>query len=408
MACCGAVLYLGMRRLLPAFLVLLLLPLLVLLAGCDIPTPPPELPTATAGSSNPENSSYDINKTPVRIDIAQKGYTPVATAPGNIFFVRDTGLWRISPDGSGLAQLSSLTVTSPPQPSPDGQLVAFTTADAIYAIPAAGGVERKLAAGAMIANQRLGWLPNGKALGYIAADKSVMGREIAWAIPSAGGQPSQITSMTDTAVSRGSTFQQAVQWSPDANKVAVGGPDAPFQLIAWTASGPSNAPLIIGGGEPDWSPDSRSMTYAETTDGALLIYGIVDQETTPFRNELRFLGTGLGDYAQGPGARFSPVSSGADSDLIAYRSHTQDGEPQVGIRLRGPGELNSLPPLTNNPAWSPGGDKLVVETGYLKAAPFGMQWTPSGLSIARLNFAPNQQHLMFPLVKDGKWPAWGK
>jgi hypothetical protein len=72
------------------------------------------------------------------------------------------------------------------------------------------------------------------------------------------------------------------------------------------------------------------------------------------------------------------------------------------------GELSPLPPLTNNPSWSPGGDRLVVETGYLKESTFGLQWTPTGLSIARLSLVDDQPHQLFPLVKDAMWPAWGK
>lgn len=396
-----------MRRFLPAVLALWLLVVGVLLSGCEVPTPPPELPTATPGSSNPENPNYDLNKTPVRLAV-DPGYTPVAAAPGNIFFVRSSGLWRISPDGSGLTQLASLTVTSPPQPSPDGKMVAFTTQDALYVIPSTGGEPRKLASGVMADDQRLGWTPDGKTVGYIVLDPQVMGQEEAFAVPAQGGDPSPITTLTDVALGHGGVYQRSVQWSPDSLWVLVSGVNNPFKMLRWPATGRSDDEREIPGGEPDWSPDSRTLAYAETLGGALLIYGVLDAGATPFRNELHYLGTGLGDYAEGPGPRFSPVSVGADSDLIAYRSHSNQGEPLVSIRRRGPGDLESLPALTNNPAWSPGGDKLVVETGYLKQASLGLQWTASGLSIARLNFAPGKPHLMFPLVKDGQWPAWGR
>lgn len=376
---------------------------MLLLSGCEVPTPPPELPTATPGSSSPDSPLG----TPVSIQ-PDRGYTPVAAAPGNIFFVRSSGLWRIGPDGKGETKLAGMAVTNPPQPSPDGNLVAFTTATDLYVVPASGGEPRKLASGVIADHQRIGWMPDGKTVGYIAFDPATMGQEKAWAVSAQGGTPLLLATLLDAAVSQGAVYERSVRWSPDGLLVAVSGVNNPFKLLHWPLSTDGSAVRTVPGGEPDWSPDGRTIIYAETLAGALLIYGVLQDEATPFRNEIQYVGTGLGQYEEGPGPRFSPASSGAESDLIAYRSHTNQGEPQVAIRLRTKGELNALPPLTNNPAWSPGGDRLVVETGYLKQAPLGLDWTPSGLSIAKLSLAPGQPHRMFPLVKDAMWPAWGR
>jgi Tol biopolymer transport system component len=395
-----------MRRYSYGLLTLLLFALL--LSGCDVPAPPPELPTATAGSSNPESPDFQAGYTPVRIE-ANKGYTPVPSEPGNIFFVRSSGLWRISPDGSGERQMASVPVNNPPEPSPDGSLVAFTTADAVYVVPSAGGEPRKLASGNIPPDQRLGWTPGGKQVGYFTFDPETMGKEEAWAASVEGGDPVNIMTLTASAVSRGPAYEKSVRWSPDGLFVAVSGANNPFWLLRWPLStGREGDIREVPGGEPEWSPDGQTIMYAETLSGALLVYGVLAAEATPFRNELRYVGTGLGEYAQGPGPRFSPASSGADSDLIAFRSRTQQGEPQVAIRRRSVGELEPLPPFTNNPAWSPGGDRLVVETGSLASASFGPLWTPNGLSIARLSLAEDQSHQMFPLVKDAMWPAWGR
>ncbi len=404
----ATVLYLTMRRLFPPISVLLLLALAPLLAGCEVPKPPPELPTATPGSANPESADYSLSKTPIRLE-PNRGYTPVASAPGSIFFVRVSGLWRISPDGSGETQLASMPLTNPPQPSPDGKTVAFTTESALYVVPASGGTPRKLAQGHIADHQRLGWTPDGRMVGYITFDPSVMGRENAWTVPLPGGAPQPITQLETGAVASGPTYERSVRWSPDGLWVTVSGVDNPFRLLRWpTSTGHPGDAADIPGGEPDWSPDSRSVIYAETLTGALLIYGVLEAEATPFRNELHYIGTGLGEYAQGPGPRFSPASTGSDSDLIAYRSRTQSGEPQVALRRRGVGDFQPLPPLTNNPAWSPGGDRLVVESGSLKQDTLGLHWAPNGLSIAKLSLNEDLPHRMFPLVKDGKWPAWGK
>jgi Tol biopolymer transport system component len=162
----------------------------------------------------------------------------------------------------------------------------------------------------------------------------------------------------------------------------------------------------ITGGEPDWSPDSQTIVYAETVNGALALYYVIEPGATPFRNEQQQVGTGSGEYAQGPGPRWSPASSGVDSDPIAYRSRSPAGEPRVSIRRRGGRELEPLPNLTNNPSWSPSGDRLVVETGKIENDPLGIKWSPNGLAIATINMTGT--HTLKPLVKDAQWPSWGK
>src|SRR4051812_22480091 len=113
-----------MRRL---FLIASLLALCIgFLAACDVPGPPPELPTATPGSANPESLSAVPQRTQAP-PTAERGFTPLAAPPGRIYFVRASGLWSVSPDGSGLAKLSELPPSNPPCLSPDGSRVAFTS-----------------------------------------------------------------------------------------------------------------------------------------------------------------------------------------------------------------------------------------------------------------------------------------
>src|SRR5438552_4033864 len=175
----NAVLYLTMRRL----LVVLALWLVCggLLAGCDVPTPPPELPTATPGSANPESLQSRLDLTPV-IPTPPKDFAPLNAGPGYIYFVRDSGLWRVAPDGTGAKKLSDLSVTNPPQPSPDGKLVAFTSDKDLYVVPREGGTARKLASGELADHQRLGWSPDSSLVGYLAYDLSKPDMADAWAV----------------------------------------------------------------------------------------------------------------------------------------------------------------------------------------------------------------------------------
>jgi Tol biopolymer transport system component len=393
-----------MRRFSPALLACGLV--LLFLAACDVPTPPPELPTPTPGSANPENDLSRSQLTPVRV-APDRGFTPVAGPPGHIYFVRDGHLWTVAPDGSGERQLSDLPVTEGPQPSPDGTMVAWVGNNDLYVMPSAGGDARKLYSGALTGKQRIGWSPDGKELGFFTFDLTTMGTENVWAIPVAGGNPTLITTFTGSGGDNGPSYQRSVKWSPDSHWVAAGAANNPSRLLRWPLDPSQDGSQIdIAGGEPDWSPDSRTLLYTESLDGAVLIYGILDAGATPFRNEKLLVGTGLGQYAQGPGPLWSPASVGSDSDLLVYRSRSLSGEPSVAVRDRGGYDYPSLPNLTNNPAWSPSGDHLVVETGVVKQADLGLQWSPTGLAIAAISLTGN--HTLTPLVKNAQMPSWGR
>jgi Tol biopolymer transport system component len=390
----------------------LLLQLLVMcavlaLAGCDIPKPPPEIATPTAGSQNPE-SDLSTFKTPIPPTPVRAALTPLPVGPGVIYFVRDEQLWRIAPDGTGERQLSDLPITSPASPSPDGALVAFLSGRDLYVIGREGGEARKLASGEMAAPQRLGWHPDGSLIGYMTYDTGTIGQEQAWAVSRVGGEPMLITTVAHKALGRGSAFERLVKWSPDANWVAVSNVTNPFRLLRWPLStGREGDVRDIPGGEIDWAPDSRFILYSEALNGALGLFEVLkNNEGEPYRNEQELVGTGLGEYAQGPLPQFSPASSGADSDLIAYRSRTAEGQPQIGIRRRGGRELRPVSPPTNNPAWSPAGDRLAVEQGTMNATALGPQWSASGLAIVEIS--GEGEHTVRPLTANAKWPTWGR
>ncbi|HUP27429.1 MAG TPA: hypothetical protein VM409_03265 [Chloroflexia bacterium] len=390
----------------PTRAILLLLFTLILLAGCDIPKPPPELPTATAGSQNPESADARPG-TPVRIE-PERRFTPLSVPLGWVYFVRASGLWKVKPDGNDETELASLPVTAVPQPSPDGNMVAFISGQDLYVVPSSGGEAHKIFSGDLAERQRIGWAPDSKTIGFVTYDPTVMGGEKAWAISASGGQPALINSTTHGIVGRGASYESIVEWSPDGYWVVVSGSNNPLQILRWPPStGNADDVREVPGGEPDWSPDSRNLVLTESVGGALQIFDIRSSKATPFRTEQQPVGTGVGEYGQGPGPRWSPASIGADSDIIAYRSMSPQGEPRVSVRQRNARELNPLPSLTNNPSWGPSGDRLVVETGYLKADPLGPHWTPNGLSIAVLDLVGGE-HKLTPLVKDAWWPAWGR
>ena len=374
------------------------------LVACDVPQPPPELPTPTPGSQNPENDLSALALTPVRAT-PDRGYTPLAGPVGTIYFVRDDRLWAVNPDGSGERQLvPDVEITGTPAPSPDGRLVAWVGGRNLYVMPPAGGTPTAVYTGDLTDRQRLGWTPDSKLVGFFTYDTTAMGVEKAWAVPAEGGDPTPVATLNHSVGDRGPTYERTVQWSRDGHWVAVGAVDNSLALLRWPLG--ASPETAIAGGEPDWSPDSRTLLYTESLNGAVLIYGVLEAKATPFRNEKLLVGTGLGEYAQGPGPRWSPASAGADSDLLVYRTRTLSGEPSVAVRTRGGRDLDSLPPNTNNPAWSPNGDSLVVETGTLKADPLGPKWTPNGLAVVTISL--NGEHTLKRIVDNAKWPAWGK
>lgn len=376
---------------------------IVVLAGCDVPKPPPELPTATPGSDNPEKAVYttQVRATPDR------GFTPVAAGPGHIYFVREGHLWTVEPDGSGAKQLSDLPATGKPEVSPDSRSIAWIGGNDLYVMPSRGGEAKKIYSGALADYQRLGWSTDSALVGVFTYDLTTIGMEKAWAVPVDGGDPMLLTDITEGSGNLDTSYERVISWSLDNHWVVIGGPNNPLYLRRWPlVTGHDGDIREISGGEPDWSPDSRTLMYTETLGGAVLIYGVLENEATPFRNEKQLVGTGMGDYGQGPGPLWSPASVGADSDLLIYRSRSISGEPTIAIRTRGGVDLSSLPNLTNNADWSPTGDKLVVETGTMQSDAFGPKWKATGLAIAYIDL--NGEHTLVPLVKDGQWPVWGK
>jgi Tol biopolymer transport system component len=392
-----------MRRVIAACLAFVVIA--VVATGRDVPTPPPEIGTPTPGSTNPESEQATF-KTPVRAT-PDRGYTPIAGGAGHIYFVRDGHLWTIAPDGSGERQLTDRSITDQPSPSPDGKMLAWVSGKDLYVMPSTGGEARKLYTGELPEHQRVGWSPDGKLVGFFSFDVASMGIEQAWAAPVEGGEPMLLTTMTNSMGDRGPGYERTVQWAPDNRWVVVAGSNNPMRLMRWPLStGRDGDVREVSGGEPDWSPDSRTLLYTETLNGAVLIYAVLQAEVTPFRNEKQLVGTGLSEHAQGPGPLWSPASVGADSDLLVYRSRNLSGEPTVAVRSRLGRDYNNLPNLTNNPSWSPNGDKLVVEQGSMSQDTLGPKWTPNGIGIATINLGG--EHTLTTLVKDAQWPVWGR
>ncbi len=356
--------------------------------ACDVPKPPLEQLTPVIGSTT---------RTPV---LQSNGPTPtpapLTLAPtGRLWFVRGGRVWTAAPDGSGARVVSTSPATAPPAPAPDGAHVAFISNRKLLLLDTASGAETTLAEGAPAPRQRPNWSPDGRQIGYFTLDAQTMGAEIAWAVPVAGGPAVVITRITSGSEAVGPSFEQGITWAGDMRRVAVSGPAGPIQVLPLDSTA---NPLTVFGGEPDWSPDFRTLLLTETLNGALVLHDTVTDDRQPYRNEKTRDGTRLNDTAaEGPLPRFNGAGS-----LILYRAQSDDKSPAVGVRARDGSEYLFLP-TANHANWAPDGQWIVYETGGLVQGETFPAWQPTG--IARIRADGSGQAGVLP---DAGAPAWSR
>jgi len=368
--------------------VLLGLFVLLFVVACDVPKPPPEQLTPAIGS---------VTRTPL---FASDGPTPTPeplTLPptGRLWFVRGGRVWTAAPDGSGVRAVSTSPATAPPAPAPDGAHVAFLSDRKLLLLDSATGAETTLAEGTMATRQQPTWSPDGRQIGYFTLDTAVMGTEIAWAVPPAGGPPVVLTRVSGHDGSLGPSFQRSITWAGDMRRVAVSGPEGPIQVLPLDSTA---NPLTVFGGDPDWSPDFRTLLLAETLTGALVLHDTVSDDRQPYRNEKTRDGTRLNDEAaEGPLPRFNGSGS-----LILYRAQSDDKSPAVGVRARDGSEFLFLP-SADHATWAPDGQWIVYETGGLVAGRTFPTWQPNG--ITRIRADGSGQAAVLPAAAA---PAWSR
>ncbi len=249
---------------------------------------------------------------------------PVAVAPA-IAFVKSQRIWKVSPDGSGLTQLTSGKVEdSTPVWSPDRSTIAFvrqgssSKASTIYTVPASGGAAAVLYRDSIskvsfIDVTGLAYSPDGTKLAfadvYTAKGALPVGTRLV-IIDIASGRTSVMLTKNG-GFGRSIVTAWSLSWSSDGSAILIaqqgqddeGGGTWVYTII----SGATKKIPVAEASTADWAADGQSVLLSVATQAKSSI-----KQTKLDGTVIRTLATG-GGWHPGPasvdGARYSPDGS---------------------------------------------------------------------------------------------------
>lgn len=263
-----------------------------------------------------------------------------------------SGIFVMNVDGTGRTRLTSGVWDVDPYWSPDGQWLAYYSDEDsdVWVVPTAGGEPRQLTSGTPRDFPR-GWTPDGTGVIIQRSAGSVNQTMI---VPLAGGVPQPIVERGDAVVN--------AALSPDGSQV-VWVESRQGQSTLWTRTLPDGAPrqLTTDGresynGDGPWSPDGRLFLYTTARSGTADLW-VVELAT----GEQRQLTTDLRDDN---GGRWSP-----DGAWIAFTS-TRGGQRDVWVMPSAGGAASRVTnDLTNehNIEWASDGSAITFHVYHSRS-----------------------------------------
>ncbi|MFN2594901.1 MAG: TolB family protein [Actinomycetota bacterium] len=264
------------------------------------------------------------------------GTTPIAFSSDRDASAGEMHLWRVNPDGSGLAQLTTGAGQDDENArwSPDGKEIAFQRSEgASYDIwvTAADGSEQIALTRSAGDETNPAWSPNGKRILYdhwAGSENFGSGLSSLWTMRADGSHQRRLVrhgeagdyspdgtrivfsalrpnglwalrtirqgaSHSRTFIAPGGADAYDPAWSPDGHWIAYGvvdcstNPQCDLDIYVVQPSGKGNQLVTTNGYQPRWSPDGTQLTFTESI-------GVSDDVMTVGRD-----GTGLTDVTPG-------------------------------------------------------------------------------------------------------------
>jgi Tol biopolymer transport system component/DNA-binding winged helix-turn-helix (wHTH) protein len=346
---------------------------------------------------------------------------PTFSPDGNLIAFQWTGEDGANPDiyvkmiGADMPKPLRLT-TDPatdtaPTWSPDGRHIAFLRQSAkgngFYAVPALGGVERKITDAFTdrfeLEGQDLNWSPDGKSLAVM--DKNSL--QEPWAIfllSPETGEKRRLTSPPAQSLGDGHPV-----FSPDGETLA---------FVRFSTTGVHNLHLApAAGGEPRrithdnayirslaWTADGREIIFSSRRDGSSSLWRVSASGGTPQRLTVT-------------GYSYSSLAISRKGDCLAYTQSTTDiniwrmGLPTSSGQGQASTRLVSSAILDHNPQYSPDGKRIVFASNRSGAYEIWMCGSEGEDQVQLTNFggpmtgspqwSPDGRHIVFDSRPEG-------